>query len=121
MTDDELLRQFQMLREEISAGDAETRRVVRVEIAAASQETMRVIREENAAAHAETRHYSKVLVEATRHDIQLVAEAVAILDEKLDRTAAAIRTEMRNGFDETHGMIKGLDRRLTSVERALNN
>lgn len=110
-----------ILREEITHGDAETRTVLREENAAAHEETRRILREEITQGDAETRRYTKTLFDATQHDIQLVAEAVAILDEKLDRTATAIRSEMRTGFDETHAMITGLDRRLTAVERAVNN
>jgi thioesterase domain-containing protein len=132
MTDDELRQQFESLRQENAAAHAETRQVVREETAAAIAEAVQALRQESAAAHTETRRilreetadgrrHTEVLIEATRHDLQLVAEAVSILDEKLDRTAADIRTEMRNGFGETHTMIKGLDRRITAVERALHN
>jgi hypothetical protein len=136
MNDEELRQLFDTVRRENAAAHDETRRLIREESAAGHGETRRILREESTVAHAETRRilrdeitqgdaetrrYTKVLFEATQHDIQLVAEAVAILDEKLDRTATAIRTEMRTGFDETHAMITGLDRRLTAVERALNN
>lgn len=128
MTDEELREQFeslrqenasalagavQILRQENAAAHAETRQVLRQEIS----DTRRILGEENL----ETRRHTEVLIEATRHDLQLVAEAVSILDEKLDRTATDIRTEMRTGFGETHAMIKGLDRRITAVERALHN
>ena len=121
MNDEELRQLFDTVRQENAAAHEETRRLIREESAAAHGETRRILREEITQGDAETRRYTKTLVDATQHDIQLVAEAVAILDEKLDRTATAIRTEMRTGFDETHAMITGLDRRLTSVERALNN
>ena len=68
------------------------------------------MREENAAAHAETRRHFEVLTEGTRKDIQIVAESVAVLNEKLDREAGDIREEMRRGFTETQAMIKFLPR-----------
>ena len=44
---------------------------------------------------------------STSHrSIQLIAEGVLHLDQKLDRTAEEIRNEMRHGFSETQAMIK---------------
>lgn len=81
------------------------------------------MREENAAAHAETRRHFEVLTEGTRKDIQIVAESVAVLNEKLDREAGDIREEMRRGFTETQAMIKfshaEIDRRMRSLEDAV--
>ena len=59
------------------------------------------MREENAAAHAETRrHFDAavtetrrhfdVVTEATRKDVQIVAESVALLSDKLERTATSL-------------------------------
>ena len=59
------------------------------------------MRQENAAAHSETRRYFEVLTEGTRHEIRLVAESLAGVNEKLDREAGDIRDEMRRGFGET--------------------
>jgi chaperonin cofactor prefoldin len=65
------------------------------------------------------RHF-EVAAEGLENKIQLVAEAVARVDEKLDRTAADIREEMRRGFGETQAMIKfshaELDRRMRTLE-----
>ena len=58
------------------------------------------MRQENAAAHSETRRHFEVLTEGTRHEIRLVAESVAGVNEKLDREAGDIREEMRRGFAE---------------------
>lgn len=56
------------------------------------------MRQENAAAHSDTRRHFEVLTEATRRDIQLVADSVLLLseklartDEKIDRTSADTR------------------------------
>ena len=55
------------------------------------------MREENASAHADTRRHVEVLTEGTRNDIQLVAESVVLLGEKLDRT----RTSLDEKIDRT--------------------
>ena len=46
------------------------------------------MRQENAAAHADTRRHFDGVSEATRHEIRLVAESVTLVYEKLDLTAA---------------------------------
>lgn len=49
-----------------------------------------------------------------------LAEATALLDEKLDRRTNSIEEEMRRGFADTHAMIKfshaELDQRLRVLE-----
>jgi hypothetical protein len=78
------------------------------------------MREENAVAHTETRRHFDVGNEATRHEIRVVAESVAQVNEKLDREAAEIRDEVSSGFGETQAMIKfsyaDLDRRVSLLE-----
>jgi hypothetical protein len=68
----------------------------------------------------ELRHYFDVSVEQMRDEIKLVAEGVLNVDQKLDREAADIRSEMRQGFADTQAMIKfshaGLDRRISALE-----
>jgi hypothetical protein len=54
---------FSALREEIRAGDEETRRVLREEIRAGDEETRRVLREEIRAGDEESRSYMRVLYE----------------------------------------------------------
>ncbi len=65
------------------------------------------------------RHFD-VTAESMRQTVMVVAEAVLSVSDKLDREAADIRQEMRQGFADTQAMIKlshgELDRRLTSVE-----
>lgn len=69
---------------------------------------------------AELRRHFDVTSEALRHDIRLVEEKITNVDEKLDREAADIRQEMRQGFAETQAMIKfshaELDRRVRTLE-----
>jgi hypothetical protein len=61
-------------------------------------------------------------VEAMRTDVQRVAESVLMVNAKLDREAADIRAEMRQGFAETQAMLRfshgRLDDRVTALERA---
>jgi len=83
---------------------------------------LEAMQRENLAAHADTRRHFDVVSEATRHEIRLVAESVAHVNEKLDRETSDIRDEMRRGFAETQAMIKfshvELDRRVGKLEQA---
>lgn len=77
------------------------------------------MRQENAAAHSETRRHFDVVTEGTRREIQLVAESVLLLSEKLARTDEKIdRTAA-----ETQAMIKfshvEIDRRMRTLEDAV--
>ncbi len=104
MTDDELKQLFDAMRQDFAA--------LRQEFA--------TDRQVNAQAHAETRRHFDIVTEATRQEIRLVAESVALVDEKLEREATDIRQEMRTGFADTQAMIKfshaELDRRVRTVE-----
>jgi hypothetical protein len=64
------------------------------------------VRRENAVLHSETRRHFDVALEATRHELQLVAETVLHLDKKL--TARMDETDKRvdQRFADTHAMIK---------------
>lgn len=74
------------------------------------------MREDNAAAHADSRRHFEVLAEGTRKDIQIVAESVLHLNEKLTRTDEKIERTAA----ETQAMIKfshvEIDRRVRSLE-----
>ena len=59
------------------------------------------MREEDAAAHADTRRHFEVLTEGTRKDIQLVAESVVLLRDKLDRTATSLDEKIDRTAAET--------------------
>lgn len=68
----------------------------------------------------EMRRHFDVTAERLEKRIDLVAESVVRLDQKLDRTAADFRDEMRRGFADTQAMIKfshaELDRRIRALE-----
>ncbi|HVT45512.1 MAG TPA: hypothetical protein VMT00_14120 [Thermoanaerobaculia bacterium] len=78
------------------------------------------LRQENLAAHEETRRYLGVTAEAIRHEVRLVAKAVAQLDAKVGREVERLDTTMDRGFAETQAAIRfshaELDRRLRAVE-----
>jgi hypothetical protein len=61
-------------------------------------------------------------VEDMRTDVQRVAESVLMVNAKLDREAADIRAEMRQGFAETQSLLRfshgNLDDRVSALERA---
>jgi chromosome segregation ATPase len=67
------------------------------------------------------RHFD-VVTEATKHEVRLVAESVAHVNEELERRTNALRQEMSRGFAETQAMIKfshvELDRRVNVLEES---
>jgi hypothetical protein len=91
---DEFRNEFAAVRQEFG----EFRKETRQEFAA--------VRQENAAMHSETRRHFDMALEATRHELQLVAESVLHLDRKL--TARMDETDKRvdQRFADTHAMIK---------------
>lgn len=92
------------LREHVDATAAETRRHV---------DTTAI----------ETRRLFDVAMTGLKHDILLVVDGVVNLNEKVDRETADIRTEMRQGFGDTHALIRSsyglLDRRVNALERRM--
>lgn len=67
----------------------------------------------------EIKRYFGVVAEGLEHKIQLVAEGIANVDEKLER----FRQEVKEGFKEVKAMIKfsyaELDRRIRTVEETV--
>jgi uncharacterized protein YceH (UPF0502 family) len=80
------------------------------------------MRQENGAAHAETRRHFDVTAERLDGKIDAVAESVANVDEKLDRRIDDLEQRMERGFAETQAMIKfshaELDRRVSRLEQS---
>ena len=101
MSDEELRRLFAEMRQVNSAEFAEMRRHF----------------EES---HAETRRHFEVTSERLENKIELVAEAVIQIDTKIDREIGTLRGEMRQGFADTHALIRfsygDLDQRLKALE-----
>jgi hypothetical protein len=51
--------------------------------------------------HQRRRRHFDISTEAVKHEVRIVAEGPTRLDQKLDRTAADVREEMRRGFADT--------------------
>jgi hypothetical protein len=85
-------------REETAAGF----RKMREEQAEAHQETRRIVRAENAL----TQIYVDSTVNRFQGKFDLLADGIKNIDEKLDREAADIRAEMRQGFADTQALIR---------------
>lgn len=106
MADDELIRLFASMREENAAAHVETRRQFDESVTRLS---------------ADTRRQFDVATEATKHEIQLVAEAVGQVSEGLERTRAALEEGLERTARDTQAMIKfshaELDRRVSALEQ----
>jgi chromosome segregation ATPase len=64
------------------------------------------VRAENAAAHVETRRHFDSTIDRLQSKFDLLGDGLKNIDEKLDREAADIRAEMRQGFADTHALIR---------------
>ncbi len=64
------------------------------------------VRAENAAAHAETRRHFDSTIDRLQSKFDLLGDGLKNIDEKLDREAVDIRAEMRQGFADTHALIR---------------
>lgn len=73
---------------------------------------------------AEMRRHFDVSTERVERKLELVAEAVGQLGEKLDRETSITRQEMHHEFADTQAMIKfshsELDRRVRALEEGLS-
>lgn len=67
------------------------------------------------------RHFD-VVTEATRGDLRLVAESVALSHERIDRSAAFVGEQVERTAVETQAMIKfshaEIDRRMRTLEES---
>ena len=64
------------------------------------------LRGEMVTSHIELRRHFDETVERFDSKYDLLAEGIMNLNEKMDRNEAAIREEMRQGFADTHDLIK---------------
>jgi len=67
-------------------------------------------------ATAKMRRHFDVSTEGLKREIRLVAEAVATVDEKLDRTADRLDAKIDESTAETRSMIAHLGRRIRKLE-----
>jgi hypothetical protein len=117
MTDDELNRLLDALKQQTAAINAETRQYLG-ETRQYFDETARQLTTEN------RRHFD-VSTEAVKHEVRLVAEAVAHVDERLARETNRLDEKIDGGFADTQAMIKfshaELERRLRTLEQAFSD
>lgn len=55
---------------------------------------------------AETRRHFEITAEGIKHEVRLVADAVAQLDGKVDREIGRLEGQIDRGFADTQAMIK---------------
>lgn len=79
---------------------------LRVELRAHTESVAEGLRVELRADIAESRRHFEVITEGLRSDLQLVAEAVVLLNEKVDRGFEALRREMAEGFAGLRSLFK---------------
>lgn len=133
MTDDELKRLFDEMRQE----HVETRRHVDVSLEDVRGE-IRLVAVSLEDARGETRlvaqsledardeiHLGTVSLEDARGEIRLVAESVVNVNEKLDRVAVRLDDKIEKTAADTQAMIKfshaDLDRRVRALEEGLTD
>lgn len=95
------------LRIDIAASAAD----LRAEIVASAEETRRYVDASVAASAEETRRHFGVVAESLMSKIQLVAEGVVLVNQKVDRLAAQMRDQFEQvdrRFLHLHAQILGL-------------
>ena len=113
MTDDELKGLFDGLGNQLRAEMRVQGEELRGEMRAQGEELRgeigaqgKTLRGEMLSGHAELKHHFDVVAERFDTKFDLLAEGILNLDEKMDRNHASIREEMRQGFADTHDLIK---------------
>lgn len=110
MTDDELRRLVDALQQQAAAANADLRRHF--------DETAERL-------SSETRRHFDISTEGVKHEVRLVAEAVAQFEEKIDREVEVLDEKVGRGFAETQAMIKfshaELERRVRTLEQAFSD
>ncbi|MEA2488779.1 MAG: hypothetical protein QOH21_571 [Acidobacteriota bacterium] len=122
MTDDELKRLFESLRQESRSDFQE----IADRLAADSRQQLEITRSEfretTTRVAADSRNQVEVAIEHFNDRFDLLGEAIALVDEKLDRKTSSIEDRMDRGFAETQAMIKfshdELDRRVRALEQS---
>jgi predicted phage gp36 major capsid-like protein len=73
---------------------------------------------------AEQRRHAETLHEDVRQRFDMVAETITHLDQKIDRTSAELRTEIRRESEETRALLRlsytELERRLSTLEERVD-
>lgn len=151
MTDEELRRLFESLREENAAGHAETRRYVDESVRQSAEETRTYVDgsvrqsaeetrnyvDESVRQSAEetrkyvdektseTRRHFEVIAEGLDHKFALLAEGVVAQGEELRGKIETLEAKVDRGFADTQAMIRfshaELDRRVKSLEESVSD
>jgi len=101
------------LRQDFQASAAELRQDFRQDIQASAAELRQDFRREIQASATETRRHFEVVAESLRSDIQVVAEGLSMLDEKVER----FRDEVHQEFGKVDRRFLRLDARIAVLER----
>jgi hypothetical protein len=101
------------LGEEIRSVAEELGRVLREEIRAGDEETRRVLRDEIHTGDEESRRHMGVLTKSLMSPIQLVAEGVVALGERVDR----LQTDIRGEFGRIDRRLLHLTAKISSPRR----
>ena len=96
------------LRQDFQASAAELRQDFRQDIQASAAELRQDFRREIQASATETRRHFEVVAESLRSDIQVVAEGLSMLDEKVER----FRDEVHQEFGKVDRRFLHLDARI---------
>jgi DNA anti-recombination protein RmuC len=110
MSDDELRQLLDTMRQENSAAHEETRGLVERIDKKVDDGAADVGRRFDAVdtRFAELRRHLDVSAEATKHEVRLLAESVAHLNEDLQRTRTTLEETIERTAGETQAMIKSL-------------
>jgi len=100
------------LRQDFQASAAELRQDFRQDIQASAAELRQDFRREIQASATETRRHFEVVAESLRSDIQVVAEGLSMLDEKVER----FRDEVHEEFGKVDRRFLHLDARIAVLE-----
>ena len=103
----------QQIREDIQASAAETRQWVQGLVTRESAETRQWTEQLISTSSAETRRHFDVVAEGLFSKVQLVAEGLAMLDEKVER----FRDEVRSEFRSVDQRFLRLEARVAALER----
>ena len=114
---DVIAGQLKEIRQEIVASADGLRQELRQDIVASADGLRQELRQEMASSAAGLRQEMAQMRQELRDDfgaladhlgskIELLAEGLGIVNERLDREAADIRAEMRQGFAETQDLVR---------------
>ena len=102
----------QEFRQDLQASAAELRQDLRQDIQASAAQLRQEFRQDIQASAVETRRHFEVVAEGLRSDIQVVAEGLSMLDEKVER----FRGEVHQEFGKVDRRFLHLEARIAVLE-----